>query len=67
MRATPVSLTALLLTASTALAQTTAQTPSPSPAPDATTGGIGDYWWLIVVVVLVALAIWYFTRGRTRL
>jgi hypothetical protein len=31
MRATPVSLTALLLTASTALAQTTAQTPSPSP------------------------------------
>jgi LPXTG-motif cell wall-anchored protein len=67
MRATPVSLTALLLTASTALAQTTAQTPSPSPAPDAATGGIGDYWWLIVVVVLVALAIWYFTRGRTRL
>jgi LPXTG-motif cell wall-anchored protein len=63
MRATPVSLTALLLTASTALAQTTAQT----PAPDAATGGIGDYWWLIVVVVLVALAIWYFTRGRTRL
>jgi hypothetical protein len=52
MRATPVSLTALLLTASTALAQTTAQTPS--PAPDAATGGIGDYWWLIVVVVLVA-------------
>jgi hypothetical protein len=50
MRATPVSLTALLLTASTALAQTTAQT----PAPDAATGGIGDYWWLIVVVVLVA-------------
>ena len=42
MRATPVSLTALLLTASTALAQTTAQTPS--PAPDAATGGIGDYW-----------------------
>ena len=65
MRATPVSLTALLLTASTALAQTTAQTPF--PAPDAATGGIGDYWWLIVVVVLVALAIWYFTRGRTRL
>jgi LPXTG-motif cell wall-anchored protein len=65
MRAPLVSLTALLLTASTALAQTTAQTPS--PAPDATTGGIGDYWWLIVVVVLVALAIWYFTRGRTRL
>jgi LPXTG-motif cell wall-anchored protein len=65
MRAPLVSLTALLLTASTALAQTTAQTPA--PAPDAATGGIGDYWWLIVVVVLVALAIWYFTRGRTRL
>ena len=42
MRATLVSLTALLLTASTALAQTTAQ--PPSPAPDAATGGIGDYY-----------------------
>jgi LPXTG-motif cell wall-anchored protein len=63
MHATLVSLTALLLTASTALAQTTAQTPS--PAPDAATGGIADYWWLIVVVVLVAVAIWYFTRRRT--
>jgi LPXTG-motif cell wall-anchored protein len=64
MRATLVGLTAFLLTTSTALAQTTAQTPS--PAPDAATGGIGDYWWLIVVAVLAALAIWYFTRGRTR-
>jgi LPXTG-motif cell wall-anchored protein len=65
MQATLVSLTAFVLTASAALAQTTAQTPS--AAPDAATGGIADYWWLIVVVVLVALAIWYFTRGRTRL
>ena len=65
MRATLVGLMAFVLTASTALAQTTAQTPS--PAPDAATGGLGDYWWLIIVVVLVALAIWYFTRGRTRL
>ena len=64
MHATLVGLTAFVLTASTALAQTTAQTPS--PAPDAATGGIADYWWLIVVVVLVALAIWYYTRGRTR-
>jgi LPXTG-motif cell wall-anchored protein len=54
----------LLLSASRALAQTTTQTPS--PAPDAATGGIADYWWIIVVVMLVALAIWYFTRGRTR-
>jgi LPXTG-motif cell wall-anchored protein len=65
MRATIVGLTALLLTAATALAQTTPQTPT--PAPDAATGGIADYWWIIVVVVLVALAIWYFTRRRTRL
>jgi LPXTG-motif cell wall-anchored protein len=65
MKATLVGLTALLLSASTALAQTTPATPS--PAPDAATGGIADYWWLIVVVVLAALAIWYFTRGRTRL
>jgi hypothetical protein len=65
MKATLVGLTAFVLTASTALAQTTAQTPS--PAPDAAAGGIADYWWLIVVVVLVALAIWYYTRGRTRI
>ena len=65
MRATLVGLTALVLTASTALAQTTPTTPA--PAPEAATGGIGDYWWLIVVVVLVALAIWYFTRKRTQL
>ena len=64
MRATLVGLTALLLSASTALAQTTPATPA--PAPDAATGGIADYWWIIVVVVLVALAIWYFTRGRAR-
>jgi LPXTG-motif cell wall-anchored protein len=64
MHATLVGLTAFVLTASTALAQTTPTTPS--PAPDVATGGIADYWWIIVVVVLVALAIWYFTRGRTR-
>jgi LPXTG-motif cell wall-anchored protein len=64
MHATLVGLTALLFSASRALAQTTPTTPS--PAPDAATGGIADYWWIIVVVVLVALAIWYFTRGRTR-
>ena len=42
MHATLVGLTALLLSASTALAQTTPTTPS--PAPDAATGGIADYW-----------------------
>jgi hypothetical protein len=65
MRATLAGLTALLLSAAMAVAHATPQTPS--AAPDAAAGGIVDDWWLIGVVVLVALAIWYFTRGRARL
>jgi hypothetical protein len=61
----PISLTTIMsfvfLAASGALAQTTA----PSPAP-AATGDFGDYWWLIVLVLVIAVAAWYFMRGRTR-
>jgi len=55
-----------VLTASAALAQAT---PPVEGAPANTPGaadGIGSYWWLIVLVVVAALAIWYFTRNRNR-
>jgi LPXTG-motif cell wall-anchored protein len=61
MRTQMASLITMLLSTGAALAQTTAQTPS--PAPDGT-GGIRDYWWLIIVVVLIAIAVWYFMRNR---
>jgi hypothetical protein len=61
MRATTLATLTSLLATSLALAQTTPQTPSPAPE---ATGGFADYWWLTVVVVLIAAAIWYFTRGR---
>jgi hypothetical protein len=61
MRAILAGLTTLTLAASAALATT-----SPAPGtPAAPTGGIRDYWWLIIVLVLVAVAIWYFMRSRT--
>jgi LPXTG-motif cell wall-anchored protein len=59
MRAILAGLTTLML-AAPSLATTT-----PAPGSPAATGGIGDYWWLIVVLVLVAVAIWYFMRART--
>jgi hypothetical protein len=51
----------MLLATGAALAQTTGQTPSPAPEG---AGGIGDYWWLIIVAVLIAIAVWYFTQNR---
>src|SRR3712207_11685 len=63
MRAILTGLTTLTLATSSALATTTAPTtPAPGATPGAgapgagAAGGIGDYWWLIIVVVLVALA-----------
>ncbi len=54
-----------------------AQAPAPSPAPGGTTetapgtpaatgGGIMDYWWVILLVIIAIAAIWYFSRGRSR-
>jgi hypothetical protein len=52
------SLAFLAASGSAALAQAT-------PAPDATAGGLADWWWVILLVIVAAVAIWYFTRGRT--
>lgn len=62
MRAILAGLCNILLATSAALATTTAPT---EPAPGATPGDIADYWWVIIVLILVAVAIWYFMRGRT--
>ena len=60
------SLAPLLISASAALAQAAPPVEgAPANTPD-TTGGIGDYWWLIVIVVLAVLAIWYFASNRSR-
>ena len=61
----------LFLIGSSAWAQTPPATPGGTPgAPPAgdaaATGGIMDYWWIILMVALVAAAIWYFSRGRNR-
>jgi uncharacterized protein HemX len=71
-------LTSLIAFIFLAVSSAWAQTPAPTtPAPGATpggapagdaaaAGGIGDYWWLIVLVIIAAVAIWYFTRSRSR-
>jgi hypothetical protein len=59
-------LASMFIAVSAALAQTTA--PAPAPAPAAPAGGIGDYWWLIILALVIAGAAWYFMRGkRTRI
>jgi hypothetical protein len=60
MRTQLACLTAFALASSAALAQT-AET-----APATSTRGIADYWWLIIVLIVIAVAIWYFMRGRNR-
>ena len=60
------SFASLLISASAVWAQATPPVEgAPANTPD-TTGGIGDYWWLIVLVVLAVLAIWYFARNQNR-
>ena len=51
----------LILAASPALAQTPAPGAAPQAAPG---GGLADYWWVILVLIVIAVAIWYFTKGR---
>ncbi len=52
----------MFLAVSSAWAQTTAPG-GPTGAPEQV-GGIGDYWWIILLVILAIIAIWYFTRSR---
>jgi hypothetical protein len=48
------------------LATTTAPGTAPGTTPAATGGGIGDYWWAILAIVVIVAAIWYFMWGRNR-
>ncbi len=54
----------LMLTASLAMAQTTDPATPAAPVAPVADGGVGDWWWLILVVALIAVAIWYFMRKR---
>jgi hypothetical protein len=56
----------ILMATSSALATTTAPGTAPGATSGATGGGIGGYWWAIVVLLVIAAAIWYFMRGRNR-
>jgi hypothetical protein len=58
----------IFLAVSSAWAQTPPATPGSPPAGDAaaTGGGLADYWWIIVLGIIAAIAIWYFTRSRSR-
>ena len=56
----------LLVSVSSAIAQTTAPGTSPG-APAAPGGGLADYWWLILLVLIAAAAAWYFMKGRNRI
>ena len=63
MRLVPFATFAVdVLLVSSVMAQTTA----PGSVPDTATGGVADWWWIILVVVAAGAAVWYFTKGRTR-
>ncbi len=69
MRTLLTGLATLVLASTSALATTTAPAPGGTAgttpgAPAA--GSIGDYWWLIVLAILIAVAAWYFSRSRNR-
>ena len=64
MRHLTAFLGCILLAASSAWAQTT---PGTAPAAGTSgTGGLTDYWWAIVLAILVIAAIWYFSSRRNR-
>ncbi len=42
-----------------------AQTTAPGAGTSAQ-GGLADYWWIIPVVLIAAVGIWYFMKGRNR-
>ncbi|HZH52467.1 MAG TPA: hypothetical protein VEZ16_11375 [Microvirga sp.] len=58
----------LFLAVSAALAQTPTpgSPPATDPAQTGQTGGLADYWWIILLVIIAIAAIWYFSRrGRS--
>src|SRR3954465_4303723 len=74
MRYTPFAtlFSYLVVTISSALAQTTTTPPGTAPgttAPGggAATGGGGltNWWWIILVIIVIAAVVWYFMRGRS--
>jgi hypothetical protein len=71
MRHLTALVASLFFTPWAAWATTSPTTPTPAPGagtPAAGTGGIADYWWIIVLVIIAAVAIWYFmSRKRTTL
>jgi LPXTG-motif cell wall-anchored protein len=54
--------TFLCVAVSSAWAQTTA--PGGATGAPEQVGSIGDYWWIILIVVVLAIALWYFSRNR---
>jgi len=57
----------LLLSASSAWAQATpGSPPATGPAETGQTGGFADYWWIVLLAIIVIAAIWYFASRRTR-
>ncbi len=55
-----------------ALASTTARIPSTTEGSASMTplmladGGLAQYWWLVVIMVLAEAALWYFLRRNSR-
>jgi hypothetical protein len=66
MRRIVAGMMALPLSASAALAQASPPVEGSPPNTPGAADGAGNAWWLIVLVVVAALAIWYFARNRNR-
>jgi hypothetical protein len=58
----------IVLSLLTAWAQTSPATPGAPPAGDtgASSGGVMDDWWAILLTIIVIAAIWNFSHSRTR-
>ena len=57
----------IILAASSAWAQTTpGAPPATGPAETGQTGGLTDYWWIILLAIIAIAAIWYLSSRRNR-
>jgi hypothetical protein len=70
LRTPTATIATYLLSAMTPLL---AQAPAPGGAAgtagtagSTATGGLADWWWVILLVILAGVAIWYFTSRRGR-